>query len=1119
MSKFVHLHVHSHGSLQDGACSEKAIVEQAVVLGMPAVALTDHGRCSGLLRLKKECQKNNVKPLFGLEAYVAPGEHTLKEKVEGENTSYHLTLLAKNNEGLKNLFRLSSLGWLEGYYYKPRCSVELLSKYREGLIVLSGCSSGKISNRFLEGREEEAIQHAKLLHKIFRDDFYIEVQNHGMEWQGPLKRWLFKLSFLLDVPIVATQDSHYIHREDAALHQKICKLAAGDLEFGTTEMHFKSYAEMCERFDAEEQFALAETASVAEKCNVNWDYGRTIWPVFPLPKEETPEYKLQVLANTQLKVLFKQPTQEYLDRLEYELNVIKKMEFATYFLVVADFITWAKQHNIPVGPGRGSGSGSLVCYCLGITEVDPLKHGLYFERFLNPSRVSLPDLDIDFCPRGRKEVMSYVGEKYGHNRVAQIGTYSQFKPRGALRDFARVCGYEPAIGAKLAELVPPDIAGKALTFDEVIVAEPGILSTQWPEVVELARKAEGLYTKAGVHAAGVVISDSEIMSQVPLFRGRNDEVATQFDMHDVEEIGLVKYDFLGLINLTIIHDALQLIKENYSKEINLRAIDYNDQKVYENIFHTGLLDGVFQFETSSGFRELCIRVRPTSVEDLSTITALFRPGPIGTGLLNKYVEGRNGGRVEFPIPELEPVLQETYGVLVYQEQVMRICTDLAGYTASEADNMRRVIGKKDKEKMRVERIKFVSGCIKNGIREDIATKLFDDVEGFALYSFNRSHSVAYSIISYRTAWLKHYYPEEFYCSLFNNTIKEQDQLVKYIYACKERGIAVEPPDINRSGALFTIDNGTIRFGLGGIKGIGEKACAQILESRTREFASLEELVKAGAGAKDVKALVLSGALEGITEYSRQSIVENVEELIKYYKKLASWEDRKQRIADREQEIQAAIKAGHKPPRRLPKLSEPPVAPELTKTTTITKEERLRLEREVLGFYVSGHPLDSYPDLYRLAPTSLADIINNSDNSMNGTIVRFPAIVSTLIKKRTRKGKDMAVLHVEDKAARSEVTIFPSTWTKQKNKVAEKAVAILTCRVNKEQTDDGITITNLVLSDFQAIDSSLAFEPVSTRDLFMTLKDGSVIKFLVSGKTSKDGWQRANAILNNLETRP
>jgi len=1110
MSGYISLHTHSDYSPQDGACTVKQIAKQAKKLGMNSVALTDHGRCGGLLKFKKACEENDVKPIYGCEFYCAPESHTLREKIEGHNTSYHLTLLAKNEKGLQNLFRLCSLGWLEGFYYKPRISDTLLEKYKEGILVLSGCASGRISNRILEGKTDEAIEYALKMKALFEKDFYLEAQNHGMDWQLPLKAQIFQLSEKTDIPVVATQDSHFIKEESAPLHQKICKLSAGDLEFGTTEMHFKSRDEMRKRFKKEEWHAIERTVEVAEKCNVDWQHGEYIWPAYNLPGEKKPENQLKIQAWEGMKRLGLSEKSEYEKRFNLEFETIKEMGFPTYFLVVSDFVAWAKKNNVSVGPGRGSASGSLISYCLGITEVDPIKYGLFFSRFLNKHRVSMPDIDVDISPRGRKDVMAYLSNKYGQDKMAQIGTYMQMKPRGSLRDFARVCGYEPAVGDKLASLIPPDVAGKSLTFEEALEAEPKLKKTQWPEVVKLAQEAEGLNTKAGVHAAGVVISNQELKAQVPLFRGRGDEVATQFDMHDVEEIGLVKYDLLGLVNLDVIQDTINHIREIQKKEIDISKIDRKDQEVYEEIFHRGRLEGIFQFETSTGFKDLCMKIKPRSIEDLSIITALYRPGPLGTGLTNEYVNRRRGKPFEYLHPMLEPILKSTFGVLVFQESIMRICTDIAGYNEHDADSVRKAIGKKITEKIEKEQEKFILGCTKNNMPKSVATELFEAIKGFGQYGFNKAHSVAYSEISYRTAWLKHYYPQEFYCSLLNNTIKEQPQLVKYIYACKDDGIPVEPPDVNRSQALFSIDNGTIVFGLGGIKGIGAKACERILGNRPEKgFPSLGALIKAGASAKDIRPLAMSGALESITEHGRTVIVEWASELIAYHKKLRRWTERKEKFERRNKEREEAIQQGKAPPRRLQALPDPPEEPPVPDTKPLTRQERLDLERETLGFYLTGHPLDSYPGLYRIAPNTLEEALEERPKTSSP---KFPVVISVMSKKRTKKGKNMAILQIEDKTTRAEATVFPSVWNKHKDQLKEGQVGIITCKAKADRRDE--SQIQLIFQDFKEAGEGIPMPP-EPKDLSFGLQDGSTITFRVSKKTSTDAWQRAIAILKNL----
>jgi len=1108
---FIHLHVHSDFSPQDGAQSTEQIAQRAAKLEMNSVALTDHGRCGGLLSFKKECEKVKVKPIYGLEAYVAPESRLTKGKIDGhKKTSYHLTLLAKNAEGLRNLFSLTSIGWIEGFYYKPRIDMEVLREHAEGLVVLSGCGSGRLSRYLIESHADRIEPYIKEMLEVWGDDFYIEVQNHGFDWQQPLKTLLFEVSDIYSVPIVATQDSHYQTREDADLHRAICRLAAGDLTFEGNESYFKSSDDMCKMFIPKEQHAVERTQEVADKCQCEWEYGKTIWPVFDLPTNITPEKQLQEDAHKGLLEKFPDTTSIYKDRLEHELKVIQKLGFSTYFLVVADFVQWAADNKIYAGTGRGSGCGSLVAYCIGITKVDPIKYGLFFERFLNESRVSPPDFDIDWPPDKRKDVMQYVYDKYGHDKCAQIGTYAVFKPRGSLRDFARVLGYPTSAGDELASLVPPDVAGKALKFKEVIKAEPKILKTNYPDVVKMAMAAEGLVSQAGVHAAGVIISDQELRTQVPLFRGKHDEVAAQFDMHDVEEIGLIKYDFLGLKNLTVIQETIKSIKEYKNINIDINSINLEDQNVYNNIFQQGRLDGIFQFETSSGFRDLCIQVKPKSVEDLAAVTSIFRPGPLSAGLSDKYVNGRNGKPVEYLIPGLEPILNTTYGSMIFQEQVMRICTDVAGYTLVEADNMRKIIGKKLPEKMKLERGKFVGGCTNQGIKESAATQLFDDIEGYSKYSFNLSHAIAYSIISYQTAWLKHYYLEEFYCALFNSSLRDQEDLIKYFHACREDGIPIQPPDINTSGTKFVVNDGTIVFGLAGVKGLGEKACNMLIELRpTGGFESIEHMITCGINKGAVKALAACGALEEISDISRSILLYNIDPLIKFYERLDKWNERNKRIAVREKEITAAVDAGNKPPRRLPKNRECPEYPELEDVPSKERKNKLTLERETLGFYLTGHPMNDFPGLLHHAQHTVQDL--KEGKAFNSEKIHLPIVISALNERRTRKGQNMAVLTIEDKSGRIEATIFPRQWRKLKSIAKEDTVSIIDGTVRMIEVDGDVPpIVRIIVNNIKIVNEQ-DINPID-----MKLKDGTRIKFTPAEDQSFSAYQQALAIVSNTK---
>lgn len=1834
-NNYISLHTHSDGSQLDGIQTVEEIAEKASKLKMSAVALTDHGKAGNLLSFKKACEKHNVKPIYGTESYLAPFSRFQKEKIEGYKYASHMCLLAKNEKGLQNLFKLTSIGWTDGLYYnKPRIDLEALEQYKEGLIGTGGCGSGFISQMILDDKFDEAINRAKELKRIFGDDFYLEVQNHDIDWQLELKKGIIEISKLVDIPIVVTQDSHYCNKEDKELHKHIIKLNAGDFDFNNEHSYFKSYDELRLMFNDEDQYMFDNTYEVANKCNCEWNYGNTIWPVYNLPENKTPDQELRELTERGFKELISNPTDEYRERIKYELDVISKMGFSTYFLIVADFLNWARNNNIPTGPGRGcltgdtpvfasfghtirldkitpginvishtgkhrevintfeyeidetllniktfygdyngismtkdhkvfgektdivenwdtwskstrnsrkkykeikgvvseipaeelkqgdfiffpkinrfikeensvslrpyifinkypckeeykdgdiiineevpnnksflgsirdiyrntkvsrgcirsyrdkeykhlskrqkeayikieeyilrhyksieqwresykensiskrtvsstiqldndfmwiigkwiadgwlvrkkdrvwgicfnteekdqinkvknwllknnlqykvykhktkkllqievnsgiftywwsnlfpyyqynsqtkyfpdftkylsdekltnlikgyidgdgyitkgkikvtttsrniaqqlkymllslnipssitvenrkdhreefkktsesyyvsfpildsfaefwpmykageqyvyrrteegvfcrikkieevkeikkvyditveqdssylttsgavhnSAAGSLVCYLIGITEIDPIPYGLYFQRFLNESRVSLPDVDCDISPAGRRKVMDYVAEKYGKEKCAQIGTYSLFKPRGSLKDFSRTCGLERSQGDALAALIPPDVNGKSLTFDEAIKAEPKILKSNHKEVVNLARKAEGIKKTAGVHAAGVLISDTDIGTQLPLFTGRKGEVSAQFDMHDCEEIGLVKYDFLGLKNLDVISDTISHIKDNHSINIDFKKIPTDDQDVYKNIFQTGKLDGVFQFETSAGFRDLCFKVKPRSIEDLSAITSIFRPGPlcisgdskictgswqkednknrtffyktlkemhdkiqknkekvangklkclpsywlhsrdldngklikckiksiikvgekdvynlkiknkltgpkknkgkinssiklkttlehkfltlkgwkelkdikkgeyvcilrksignkkprkdcttihgrknfrnkafyeyqykcvfcdwdkgsldvnhiegsrftnnnvenlvfmcpnhhreytegsiskekvieerekyrlpnsehfrwvpfVGTeyvgkdtvydievddknhnfiandfvvhnssGLDKQYIEDRQGKKHEHEICKLKNILHETGNIMIFQEQIMKICTDLAGYTLSEADNMRKIIGKKMPEKMKLEKEKFVNGCENNNISKQKAEKLFSDIEKFSSYCFNKSHAISYSVISYRTAWLKHYYPLEFYTALLNHS--DTNEAIQYIHAAKADGISILPPDINHSGLKFTNDNGTILFGLSGIKGIGQKGTEDLIEKRKEinEFSSIEELIKLNINKGIICRLAESGALEEISDLPREELVANIENLIDYYKKLTKWNEREERIAEREKEIELwDINKEGKKPRRLPKNKEKPEFPEVDKDINITAKDKLTLENKTLGFYISGHPLDYYENLLDLAKYNIKDLQDGKSDDKEK--ISIPIVVSKINEIRTRKEQNMANIIIEDKTGRETCTIFPRQWKKLKEEIKENEVYILNGTLKKveqeEDSGDSKTIINIIVTNVNRVEE----REIKKENIDISLKDGSI----------------------------
>lgn len=863
---YIHLHTHSDLSLKDGAQTIKQIVSKAKKLGMPAVALTDHGSAAGLLSLWEECKKAEIKPLLGNEFYVAPTSRLIHKQLDNYKRAYHLTVLAKNNEGLKNIFRLTSRSWQEGLFGgRPRIDEELLKEYSDGLLVLSGCSSGKLSTFLMEERWEEAKENLEFLKDTFKDDFYIEMQNHGIHWQPKLNTLLATIAEKYSLPIVATQDSHYQEKEDADLHANIVSLSMGDMRFETDQVWFKTREEMEKMFP--DNFApLDITNDIADKCNVNWDYSKTIWPVYDLPEERTPQDELRELTYKGFQRLFPNPTQEYKDRLEYELETIVDMGFSTYFLIVQDFINWSETQGMIASPGRGSSASSLVCYSLGITRIDPIRYKLPFSRFLGKHRISLPDVDVDIDKSKRNQVLTYVSEKYGADKFAQIATYSEFKPKGSLRSFARTNKYSPSVGDYLAKMVPAAIAGKEQKWSDIKNINPELFKTDYPEVISLAQKAEGLKFQVGLHAAGVVIADKPINEVVPLFIGKGGETAAQFDKKEVEKIGLVKFDFLGLKTLTVLRDTVELIEKRTKVKISLHDIEDGDKEAYK-LFQTGDLDGIFQFETSSAFKDFCIRVRPTKLEDLSIITAVQRPGPMSMKVHEMYVERKQGKEYEVSIPKLKDVLSDTLGLIIFQEDVIRICVELAGYTDGEGDLMRRAIGKKDEVLMAAEKEKFINGCVNNNIDKNKAEELFKDIEGFAAYGFCLGHAASYSRLSYFCAWLKAHYQLEFYTSLLNNSLDNQNDLIKYITSAREHEISISLPNINLANNRFELDNNTIVFPLSSIKGIGTKASDAIIAKRkeVNYFKSLEEFIKSKPNSKALIALAEAGALDELLE--------------------------------------------------------------------------------------------------------------------------------------------------------------------------------------------------------------------------------------------------------------
>jgi DNA polymerase-3 subunit alpha len=852
-SDYVPLHLHTEYSLLDGAIKIGELIEAAVSMKMPAVAVTDHGNLFGAVEFYKKAVRAGIKPIIGCEVYVAPKNRLEKTRGEAEGTAFHLILLARDNAGYRNLITLASKAYIEGFYYKPRIDRELLQQYSGGLIGLSACLKGEIPYYLRQGDMEQARDIALQYKNILGpENFFLELQANGLEEQEEVNRKLVELSKDLHIGLVATNDCHYLRRDDSKAHEILLCIQTGKtmsdpshMKFQTDEFYFKSPEEMKEYFkDVPE--AVLNTRAIAERCNVEFQLGKSMLPKYEPPEEfERPSEYLQAVAEHGLKERFKDgPPEGYPERLEHELAVIKKMGYASYFLIVRDFIDFAKKNKIPVGPGRGSAAGSLVAYSLGITEIDPMKYGLLFERFLNPERVSMPDIDVDFCKDRRGEVITYVADKYGNDHVAQIITFGTMAARAAIRDVARAMDFPYAEADRLAKLVPE---GPKVKLKEAIKKEPRLKEAYGDdervrELLDVAMRLEGLARHASTHAAGVVISPGPLTDYTPLYRNPGDEtITTQFDMGSVEAMGLIKFDFLGLKTLTIIEKALDYIKAG-GTEVSLEQIPLDDKPTFE-LLGEGHTTGIFQLE-SPGMREILREMRPTRFEDLIALVALYRPGPIGSGMIDDFIKRKRGETpVRYPLPQLKEILDETYGVILYQEQVMSIANTLAGFTMGQADVLRKAMGKKRPEEMEKQEEAFIKGAKASHISEKRAKSIFDLMAKFAEYGFNKSHSAAYAFIAYQTAYLKTHYPVQFMAATLTADIDNSDKIVKSIRECSTMSIEILPPDINLCGKEFTVTGSSIRFGLAAVKGVGGAAIESVLLTREEgPFASFDEFM-------------------------------------------------------------------------------------------------------------------------------------------------------------------------------------------------------------------------------------------------------------------------------------
>lgn len=1023
---FVHLHVHTQYSLLDGAIRLDDLFQKAQEYHLPALAITDHGAMFGAIEFYQQALQHGIKPIIGCEVYVAPGSRFEKTSKGISEASFHLILLAKNLVGYKNLLKLVTAGYFEGFYYRPRVDKELLAQHNEGIIALSSCLQGEIPYYLVKGEKEKARQAAAEFKSIFADRrFYLEIQENKIPEQKIANEGLQQLARELSLPLVATNDCHYLQREDARAHEILLCIQTGKtlkdvdrMKFSTPEFFFRAPEEMKELF-AYCPEAIANTIEIAERCNLELKLNELKFPQFPVPAGETLDSYLEKCAYQGLAHRLKEKpelstqAEAYYQRLKEELRMIKKMGFASYFLIVADFIHYAKEKKIPVGPGRGSGAGSLVAYCLGITEIDPLAHGLIFERFLNPERVSPPDLDIDFCIQGREEVIKYVKEKYGADHVAQIITFGKMQARAVIRDVGRALDMPYGEVDRIAKLIPNTLN---ITLEEALAQEPRLreLAQQNPDVqklISLAKALEGLPRHASTHAAGVVISSIPLVEVVPLYRGQQNETVTQYAMKDIEKIGLIKFDFLGLKTLTMMADVVKRVHQSRGEVIDLPKIPLDDPETYR-LLCSGDTSGVFQLE-SSGMRDLITRLHPERFADLIALLALYRPGPLKSGMVEDFIKRKQGKvAITYEIPELKEILDETYGAIVYQEQVMKIATLLANFSLADADLLRRAMGKKLPEEMALQKKKFLEGAQRQKIPLKKAEKLFELMAKFAEYGFNKSHSAAYALIAYQTAYLKAHYPVEFMAALLSSEMGNADKILRYINECREKGIEVLPPDVNESHQDFTVVSGKIRFGLAAIKNVGQAAIQSIISAREEKgsFTSLKDFCckvdLRRVNRRVIENLIKCGSFDSLNR-SRAQLLAGLEEAIEYAQEL-----------EKEQSKSQANLFGGKTIDRKKKEAPLNYVPEWPES------QRLAFEKETLGFYLTGHPLTPYADsLQRLTATSIQKIREAAD----GQEIVIGGIVNSLKEINTKKGERMAFVSLEDLSGIIEVIVFADLY--------------------------------------------------------------------------------------------
>ena len=1074
---FTHLHVHTEYSLLDGSSKIKELVARAKELGMDSLAITDHGVMYGVIDFYRAAKDAGIKPIIGCEIYVSLGSRFERETGHNEDRYYHLVLLAENDRGYHNLMKIVSKGFTEGYYYKPRVDYEVLEQYSEGIIALSACLAGEVQKYLARNMYDEACKSALRYQKIFgKGNFFLELQDHGIDMQKKVNMDLLRMSSELGIELVATNDIHYIYDTDYEAHDILLCIQTGKkvmdedrMRYEGGQYYLKSEEEMRALFPYALQ-AIDNTAKIAARCNVEIEFGVRKLPKYQVPKEfwdseeeegEASWHYLHHLCYEGLNRRYGSEKPELTERLDYELSVIRNMGFIDYFLIVWDFINYAKTNGIMVGPGRGSAAGSIVAYTLAITDIDPLKYDLLFERFLNPERVSMPDIDVDFCYERRGEVIDYVVSKYGKDNVAQIVTFGTLAAKGVIRDVGRVLDMPYAQVDAIAKMIPKELN---ITIDKALKMNP-LLKKEYDEnsqikyLIDMSKSLEGLPRHTSMHAAGVLISQKAVDEYVPLSRSSDGTITTQYIMTTLEELGLLKMDFLGLRTLTVIQDAVNLVKKNKGVTINLQDIDYNDKQVLDYI-GTGKTDGIFQIE-SAGMKSFMKELKPESLEDIIAGIALYRPGPMD--FIPKYLKGKNDrDSITYDCPQLEPILKTTHGCIVYQEQVMQIVRDLAGYTLGRSDLLRRAMSKKKQAVMEKERKNFVygneeegvDGCIKRGIDEATANKIYDEMIDFAKYAFNKSHAAAYGVVSYQTAYLKYYYPVEFMASLLTSVIDNSSKVIEYVQTCKGMGIDILPPDINQSERNFTAQGGAIRYGLSALKSIGKAMVDQLVAERNargpfqnlQEF--LERISECDLSKRIVESLIKAGALDCLEGNRRQkmmiytSIMDNISQS---KKKMMAGQMSLFDIVDDELKSDFEIK--------FPKVNE------------FSKQELLAFEKEVIGLYVSGHPLEEYQNMWKknITRTSLDFQLNDEDETAVADNAReiIGGIISEVTVKVTKQNSVMAFVTIEDLYGTIEVLVFPKLYEKYRQIIAEDNKVFITGRVTSGGEENAKMICEII----------------------------------------------------------